>query len=92
MYTNEGSKNLSEEDKKRSSHAIQLQIVMLESDNRKLINEQNILDAELRNFRMDEERLRVSLDEKQKRFVQVKSQIAQNEEELKRMRKKLNTL
>ena len=92
MYTNDDLKNLSEEDKKRQRNSIQLQMVMLESDNRKLINEHNLLDAEMRNLRMNEERLRINLDEKRKRYDMVKNQIAQNEEELKRMKKKLNVL
>ncbi len=92
MYTNDDLKNLSEEDKKRQRNSIQLQMVMLESDNRKLISEHNLLDAEMRNLRMNEERLRINLDEKRKRYDMVKNQIAQNEEELKRMKKKLNVL
>jgi ABC-type molybdate transport system ATPase subunit len=92
MYADDDLKNLNDEDKKRQRNAIQMQMVMLESDNRKLVSEKNMLDAELRKLRMDQERIRVEHDQKKKEFDAVTYKISQNEEELKRMKKKINLL
>lgn len=87
-----GNQNSSDDDKKRQQHTIEMQMVILESDNRKFINEKNMLDAEIRKLSMDIERLRVQLDEKRKSYEKVSYQATQNEEELKRLKKKLGTL
>ncbi|MDR3558813.1 MAG: hypothetical protein P4L62_02220 [Candidatus Pacebacteria bacterium] len=92
MYTNDDLKNLSDEDKKRQRSSIQMQMIMLESDNRKLVSQKNMLDAELRKLRMDQERIRVDHDQKKKEFDVLIYKIGQGEEELKRMRKKINLL
>lgn len=92
MYTNDQLQNLSDEDKKRQRNSIQTQLVMLESDNRKLLAQKNNLDAELRKLKIDEERIRITRDQKKKEFDALAYKISQNEEELDRMRKKLNLL
>ena len=84
--------NLSEEDKKKKRNSIQMQMVILDSDGRKLINEKNLLDAELRNLRMDQDRLRIAMEEKQKKYNEMDFKISQNEDELRRLKKKLNLL
>lgn len=90
MYTNDDLQNLSEEEKKKQKHSIEMQVVILESDQRKVVAEKNMLEAELRKLKMDEERLRIVLEGKKERMQKVTYEISQNEEELKRLRKKLN--
>lgn len=92
MYTNDDLENLSQEDKKRKRHSVEMEMVMLESDNRKLLNEKNVLDTDIRKLKKDEERIRITLDEKRKQFDKVTYQVNQNEVELKGMKKKLNFL
>ena len=92
MYTNDDLKNLSDEDKKRQRNSIQMQMIMLESDNRKLVSQKNMLDAELRKLRIDQERIRVDHDQKKKEFDVIVYKISQGEEDLKRIKKKLNIL
>jgi chromosome segregation ATPase len=90
MYTKDDLENLSPEDKKRKRNSLQMEIIMLESEVGKLTAERNNLDAELRKLRMDEERLRITMDEKKKRLEKVSQDIIGKEAEIKTMRKKLN--
>lgn len=92
MYTADDLQNLSEADKKKQRQAIQVQIIMLESDGRKFLNEKNVLDAEIRNIRMDTERLRIGMEERKKRLEKVSYQIKENEAERIKLKKKLNLL
>ena len=85
-------KNLSEEDKKKQRRTIQVQIIMLESDGRKFLNEKNILEAEMRNLKMDGDRIRVNLEEKKRQLEKVSSRILENEGERGKLKKKLNLL
>lgn len=92
MYTNDDLKNLSDEDKKRKRNSLQMEIIMLESEISKLNTEKNILEAEIRKLRMDEERLRITSDEKKKRFDLVIRNMEEKEGEVKSIKKKLNLL
>lgn len=92
MHTNDDLKNLDAEDKKRKRNSLQMEIIMLESEISKLAAEKNSLDAEIRKMKMDEERFRLSADEKKKRFDFVDQSISEKEAEVKNVRKKLNLL
>jgi hypothetical protein len=92
MYTNDELKNLSDDDKKRKRNSLQMEIIMLESEASKLGDEKDLLDVELRKIRMDEERLRITSDEKRKRFNKVSQDILEKEAEIKSMKKKMNFL
>lgn len=92
MYTNDDLKKLSDEEKKKQRHAIQMQMVILDSDSRKLLAEKSELEAGIRKIRMDQERLRIELEEKEKRFKSVSDKIVQSEAEIKRLKGKLNVL
>lgn len=92
MYTNDDLANLSDDDKKRQRNSIEMQRVMLESDNRKFLEEKNILEAEERKIRKDIERLRVNLEEKRKELGETERKIAESDEELKKLKAKLNAL
>ncbi len=87
-----GNNDASEEDKKRQLNALNMQLSMLDSDQKKFFNEKNILEAEIRKNKMDTERLRIDLSEKQKRFDKITFQFSQNEDEIKRIKRKLTSL
>jgi hypothetical protein len=90
MYTNDDLKNLSDEDKKRERNVLQMQVVILESDNRKFLTEKNLLDAEIRKLKIDAERLRISIDEKQEKLKKLVFELEQSEAEVKRIKKRIN--
>lgn len=81
--------NLSEEEKKRKQRAIQMEVIILESDVRKFTREKDVLEAEMRKLRQDQERLRIESDEKRKRFDRMVQDIAAKEMEIKKLRKSL---
>lgn len=87
-----GNNDASDEDKKRQLNALNMQLSMLDSDQKKFSNEKNMLDAEIRKIKMDTDRLRIDLSEKQKRFETVTFQFSQNEDELKRIKRKIASL
>lgn len=86
MYANN---NPSEEDKKRQLNALNMQLSIMDSDQKKISSEKNTLEAEIRKLKMDAERLRIDLGEKQERFKKITFQFTQNEEEIKRIKRKL---
>ncbi len=69
-----------------------MELLILESDARKFFNEKISLDAEMRKLKQDGERIRISLDEKKQRYETVVREILSKEEEIKRLKKKLNSL
>jgi hypothetical protein len=75
------------ESKKRR---IQMEILILESDLRKLSNEKNGADNDVRKMTHDEERIRVELDKKRVYLAKVAQETRSKEEELRVLRKKLN--
>jgi hypothetical protein len=92
MYTNDDLKNLNDEEKKKKRGSLQMEIIMLESEIGKLATEKDVLDADLRKIRMDEEKLRITSDEKKKRLDLVTRETSEKEMEIKSMKKKLNLL
>ncbi len=77
------------ESKKRR---VQIEILILESDIRKLNNEKNTTDNDVRKMIHDEERIRVELDKKKTYLAKVAQEIRSKEDELRTLRKKLNLL
>lgn len=92
MYTNDDLKNLSGDDKKRKRNSLEMDLVMVESENRKLIGDKNNLNAEIRKIGLDQNRLRITLDEKKKSLTDLDYKIKQNEEEIIKIKKKINIL
>ena len=82
-------KNLTPEERERKKHMLKLEMTILDSETSRLMNEKNLLDAQIKNLKMDQERLRIEFEEKQKRLAQIAMQISQNDEDMKRNRKKL---
>jgi len=90
MHNQNDLQNLTDEDKKRKKHSIEMEMVILNSDHKKLIGQKLILEAEIRKLKYDEERIRVMLDEKKKELEKATYVLAQNEEDTKRLKKQLN--
>jgi chromosome segregation ATPase len=90
MYTNDDFSRINSEDKKKKRSALQMQIIILESDNRKVLSNKNMLDAEMRKIKMDMDRSQLTLDEKKRKFDRLARDLAQNEEDIKRLRRQLN--
>jgi chromosome segregation ATPase len=92
VYTNDELQKLSDEDKRKQSHSIQMQAVILDSDQKKLIAERTLLESEIRQTQTKQERLRIEMEEKKRKSAEVSRKIAQNEDELKNIRKRLNAV
>jgi hypothetical protein len=92
MYTDDDLQKLTPEEKKRESHSIQMQMVILESDLKRNISKETNYDSEIRKFKTEGERIRVQIDGKRKEQEKVKWEITQQEAEIKKLRKKLNLL
>ena len=92
MYTQDELSKLSDEDKKKQKHSIQMEVIILESDLKKMVHEKNELESQIRALRYEEERLRVELDERNKEFQTVSDKITDGEADIKRLRKRLNLL
>lgn len=92
MYNQQSLTDLSGEDKKKKRNQFQMEMIMLESDNRKKIAEKGSLEAEIRKLRYDEERLRINLEEKKKRLDIVTREIADLDGEVKKIKKQINLL
>jgi multidrug resistance efflux pump len=92
MYTTDDLRNLSDEDKRRKKHSVEMELVVLESDNKKISSEKVLLDMDIRKLKIDAERTRITLDEKTKRLEKVNYQVMQNEEQIKKLKKELNYL
>jgi len=79
-------------DIQREKHAIQMQMVILESDIKKAGARKMQLENELRSLKMQSERIRIEMDNKNKELDRITLEWEQNQVELKKMQKKFNIL
>jgi chromosome segregation ATPase len=80
------------QEKSRRKNNIQREMIMLESDFRKLSDEKAALDMEIRQFKKDEAHIKINLQEKQARLGKVEFELLQLDTNLKSLKKKLNLL
>ena len=92
MYTDDDLRNLSAEEKKKQQRNFQMEIIVLDSDTRKIQSRKALLDAEIRKIGMDQERARIELENKKKEYETISYQIIKNEDTMKHLKKKLNLL
>ncbi len=78
--------------KESQKRRVQMELLILDSDKRKLANEKSVLEAEIRKLRQDGERITLITNSKKARYDVVVRESSEKEEELKRLKKKLNTL
>lgn len=89
---NSGNTSAEDAAKESQKRRLQMEILILDSDTRKLSNEKNSLDVEIRKLKQDGERIRLNLESKLGRFNVVVREVSAKEEEAKRLKKKLNML
>lgn len=90
MYTNDAFSKIGDEDRRKKRTDLQREIIMLESDNRKILSNKNLLDAEMRKIRKDMDRMQITWDDKKRKFDRFARDLAQNEEDIKKLRRQLN--
>ncbi len=90
--SNEDEKSVDVAARESQKRRIQMELLILDSDKRKLANEKTVLDAEIRKLRQDSERITLILNSKKSRYDVVEREFLEKEEELKRLKKKLNSL
>gem|GEM_PF-2893498 len=69
-----------------------MEIIVMDSDTRKIQNKKSTLEMEIRKLRMDQERMRIEMENKKKEYDTLGYQIIKNEEDMKRLKKKINLL
>lgn len=79
-------------DKSRKQNDIQRDIIMAEADLRKISQEKIALDAEIRALKKEDDRIRVTMQEKRARLSKVDYEITQAEAVVKALQKKLNLI
>ena len=91
-YTSDDLENLSPEEKKKKLHDLQMQAAILDSDGRKMQVQKIDLESQVRNLKRKQDVLRVELEEKEAELEKTERKFVENEEEKKRVRKKINVL
>lgn len=91
-YTSDDLENLSPEEKKKKLHDLQMQAVILDSDGRKMQVQKIDLESQVRNLKRRQDILRVELEEKEVELEKTERKLIENEEEKKRVKKKINVL
>ncbi|HCP08736.1 MAG TPA: hypothetical protein DIT25_03000 [Candidatus Moranbacteria bacterium] len=81
-----------DQDKSRQKNTIQRDMIMLESDLRKLTSEKIALDSEIRSLKKDDAHIKISLKEKQTRLGKVDYELIQMDANMKNLKKKLNAI
>lgn len=90
---NGGAQNDDESrDKSRKQNEIQRDIIMAEADLRKISQEKIALDAEIRALKKEDDRIKVTMQEKRARLSKVDYEITQAEAVVKALQKKLNLI
>lgn len=78
------------QDKARQRNEIQRDIIMAESDLRKVTNEKNALDVEIRELKKDEDRIRMNMQDRKSRLTKVEYELTQIDVKIKSLKRKLN--
>lgn len=92
MYTNNAFSRANDEDRKKKRTDLQREIIILESDNRKILSNKNLLDAEMRKIKIDMDRMQLTLDDKKRKFDRFVRDSSQNEEDIKKICRQLNLI
>lgn len=92
MYTNNKAKEDNTEDGKRQKNALAREIIIQETDLRKIQQEKNHLETEFRRLKKETERIDVTMKDTQSRLKKTDEEIRQAEEFIRGLKKKLNSL
>ena len=78
------------QDKARRRNDIQREIIMTESDLKKVAGEKTALDAEIRALKKDEDHIRMNLQDRKAKLIKVEYELTQIDAKVKDLKKKLN--
>jgi len=87
-----GDKTAKKPDTANEKSAVQREIIMQEADNRRMVNEKVKIDFEVKKLKQDETELRINLRDRQLRLSRLEQEIKTSEDNLSRLRRKLNLL
>jgi len=90
--TGDESGEMTPEEKSKKRNEFQREMVMLESDHRKKVNEKNIVDAEIRNFKKKEKRIKADAQVAQERLKHLDQEVFTIENDLRALKKKRNLI
>ena len=82
--------NQTPEDRHKKRNDLQREIIMLESDLKKVINEKMTVDNEERKIGKDIDRMRMDLENLQKKAHLLTQDIGVREEQIRHLKKKIN--
>ena len=85
-----GQSNLSDQDRNRKRNELQRESIMLESDLRRLINQKTLIDAEERKIKKEITRLKMDLQDRQKKIQNIERDIVLKQTEQIRLKKQMN--
>ena len=89
---NYGQNNLNEQDRRRKINDLQREMVMSESDLKRIANEKILIESEERKIKKEIGQLKIALQEKQRRFRVVEQDIIMRQAGINNLRKKINSL
>ena len=79
-------------EKAKHQSVIQREIMMKEVDYKRSVNEKIQIDSDIKRLKNEEAHIRVSIQEMQPRLLKLEQDIARADEELRNLKRKLNTL
>jgi len=86
---NDGQKVLQEE-RSRKQRELQREIVMLESDYRKKLNEKNLIDSEIRKFKKQDAKIKVEIQACMEKMKRMDQDIMLMENDIRATKKKMS--
>jgi|GEM_PF-2883376 len=89
---NDGTQRVAPEEKSRKQREFQREIVMLESDLRKKINEKTLIDSEIRKFKKQDAQIKVEVQARLEKMKRLDQDIMLMENDIKAVKKKMNLL
>jgi peptidoglycan hydrolase CwlO-like protein len=81
-----------EQDKRKKRNDLQREIIMSETELRKVANEKRVIEAELSRFKRDIDDLRSNMQEKQKRLQKIEQDAMMKQVEINKLKKQLNLI
>lgn len=84
--------NTSAQDKTSQRNNLQREMIMKESDLKKVLAEKTKLEGEIRELKKDESRIRIEMENKQGQIKKIEQEAMMMEAELKNLKKKMNLL
>jgi len=81
-----------EQEKHRKRNDLQREIIMSESDLKKVVNEKTLIDAEIRRLKNEMDHLKIDMQAKVQRLHTVDQDIIMRQAEISHLRKQINLI